>query len=552
MYVEAAKSRKIWIEQRGREVEQLMSLNGTPLLVDISAAPRRAATTSTVSSGNGNNPGGEDPTPTDQQASSTSNNGRNDDHDLQANGQEGMRIARVGASFSGDAPAVKDEQHTLVVVTRSEERLPIGKRNCNKKSSSSRSSGNSNSTISPHSKCRARGVCVGVGIEKIACSSSNSKKPLLLSGRGSASSAVTAEQRASKATALLPSMSHKEALATTTGTGAAASEDPREPAMDKNVEFTGTLETEAGALDVERVAATASVPALPCFSRVDSSLAPTGGRYNTLSIASNLNEFGSCWRGVTGEIMDSRSAGGATILTRAAQSRHSSGSNNMGHSKRAYAAAGDTFLGQDEAARGGGDGFGCPAISSSNSPKSANYLVGDGGTMRGIMAASGAMNSGVTTTRTGTPWGAISRKKSSPESGGDERAGVRGLNPGAGATSTAVPTTALAAAAVASDKVDVSVDKDQARALLASHLTPFPTITKNRSLHALPQPIVGHSDGFADACREGGRGSRVDVWRAAKVAKYDELVSPEEREWILQQINAGINALQGRRLSVLA
>ena len=88
--------------------------------------------------------------------------------------------------------------------------------------------------------------------------------------------------------------------------------------------------------------------------------------------------------------------------------------------------------------------------------------------------------------------------------------------------------------------------RDRASMLLASHLTPFPTITKNRSLHAVAQPIVKHSEGFADACRGEISTSGTAAWRVAREARYDGLVAPADRLSIVRQIEAGFGSLQGR------
>lgn len=100
--------------------------------------------------------------------------------------------------------------------------------------------------------------------------------------------------------------------------------------------------------------------------------------------------------------------------------------------------------------------------------------------------------------------------------------------------------------AVADGKTAIAAAKDHASMLLASHLTPFPTITKNRSLHAVSQPIVKHSEGFADACR--GENSRLGTtaWRVTREARYDGLVAPADRISIVRQIEAGFDALRGR------
>ncbi|CAM9981253.1 unnamed protein product, partial [Scytosiphon promiscuus] len=86
--------------------------------------------------------------------------------------------------------------------------------------------------------------------------------------------------------------------------------------------------------------------------------------------------------------------------------------------------------------------------------------------------------------------------------------------------------------------------RDEASTLLASHLMPFPTITKNRSLHAVSQPIVRHSDGFADACRAESSRLGTAAWRMARDARYHGLVAQEDRLSILRQIEAGFDALQ--------
>lgn len=102
----------------------------------------------------------------------------------------------------------------------------------------------------------------------------------------------------------------------------------------------------------------------------------------------------------------------------------------------------------------------------------------------------------------------------------------------------------------ATSKMATVAARDCAETLLASHLTPFPTITKNRSLHGVPQPLVRRSRGFADACREDNSRMSATALRAVNRAERDELVTPAERQWILSQIEAGFDTLQhGRRLS---
>lgn len=102
----------------------------------------------------------------------------------------------------------------------------------------------------------------------------------------------------------------------------------------------------------------------------------------------------------------------------------------------------------------------------------------------------------------------------------------------------------------ATSKKETVAARDYAETLLASHLTPFPTITKNRSLHGVPQPLVRRSRGFADACREDNSRASATALREVNRAERDELVTPAERQWILSQIEAGFDTLQhGRRLS---
>lgn len=107
-----------------------------------------------------------------------------------------------------------------------------------------------------------------------------------------------------------------------------------------------------------------------------------------------------------------------------------------------------------------------------------------------------------------------------------------------------------ATAAVVVAKAAVVAARNHASTLLASHLMPFPTITKNRSLHAVSQPIVKHSEGFADACRGERSRSGTTAWRMAREARYDGLVGPADRLSIARQIEAGFDALQGRRRRV--
>lgn len=101
-------------------------------------------------------------------------------------------------------------------------------------------------------------------------------------------------------------------------------------------------------------------------------------------------------------------------------------------------------------------------------------------------------------------------------------------------------------AAAAAAKAAVVAARNHASMLLASHLVPFPTITKNRALHAVSQPIVRHSEGFADACRGERSRAGTTAWRVAREARYDSLVGPADRLSIVRQIEAGCDALQGR------
>lgn len=96
-------------------------------------------------------------------------------------------------------------------------------------------------------------------------------------------------------------------------------------------------------------------------------------------------------------------------------------------------------------------------------------------------------------------------------------------------------------------KAVATTTRDHADALLASHLTPFPTITKNRSLHGVPQPIVPKSAGFADACRAESSHLGTAAWREARTARYNEMVAPAERLSIAQWIEAGLDTLQGSK-----
>lgn len=118
--------------------------------------------------------------------------------------------------------------------------------------------------------------------------------------------------------------------------------------------------------------------------------------------------------------------------------------------------------------------------------------------------------------------------------------GYRGRHLGVGVEAGLAGTATMATPALATAR-------DQASALLASHLTPFPTITKNRCLHAVAQPIVKHSEGFADACRGESSRSGTEAWRVAREARYEGLVAPADRLSIMQQIDAGFDALQGGR-----
>lgn len=96
------------------------------------------------------------------------------------------------------------------------------------------------------------------------------------------------------------------------------------------------------------------------------------------------------------------------------------------------------------------------------------------------------------------------------------------------------------------------INRHRADLILASHLTPFPTITRNRSLHAVSQPIVRHSQGFADACRGESSSLGSSAWRVARAERYNGLVATADRLSIVRQIEAGFDALQGRRISPLA
>ena len=101
-------------------------------------------------------------------------------------------------------------------------------------------------------------------------------------------------------------------------------------------------------------------------------------------------------------------------------------------------------------------------------------------------------------------------------------------------------------------KTAVAAARGQADALLASHLCPFPTITKNRSLHAVSQPLVRHSQRFADACRGESSRAGTEAWRVARAARYGGLLAPADRLSIVRQIQAGLEMLQGAGVSPMA
>ena len=102
-------------------------------------------------------------------------------------------------------------------------------------------------------------------------------------------------------------------------------------------------------------------------------------------------------------------------------------------------------------------------------------------------------------------------------------------------------------------KAAVAGTRGQADTLLASHLCPFPTITKNRSLHAVSQPLLmRHSQGFADACRGESSRAGTEAWRVARAAGYDGLLAPADRLSIVWQIRTGLEMLQGAGVSPMA
>ena len=101
-------------------------------------------------------------------------------------------------------------------------------------------------------------------------------------------------------------------------------------------------------------------------------------------------------------------------------------------------------------------------------------------------------------------------------------------------------------------KTAVAATRGQADTLLAFHLCPFPTITKNRSLHAVSQPLVRHSQGFADACRGESSRAGTEAWRVARAARYGGLLAPADRLSIVRQIQAGLEMLQGAGVSPMA
>lgn len=249
------------------------------------------------------------------------------------------------------------------------------------------------------------------------------------------------------------------------------------------------------ALNVERIAATASIPLLPCFSSVGARNVLGVGRHSALAHCNMTRSSANI-------VSSTRKGEGRAEGWRGAEYQ------NLG--LKTSASAGDigvlSMLNRHD-----------PAENSRNTASAIDRaaLLGTSGGLEGARAWASSRNAG--------------------------RGGVYGEVGGSIATTahiaTADPGNSRAAAASAREYADI---------LLASHLTPFPTITKNRSLHAVSQPIVRHSAGFSDACR--GENSRLGTtaWRVARNARHEGLVAPAERLSIARQIEAGFDALQER------
>lgn len=425
VYVEAAKARKARMQERGAEVERLMALKGTPLLVDTdtptSVEPRRRCCT----------------------ASGPRSNSKVSDKNLLVN----------------DGDIARDEDEKLA--SRSERRAP---------DAAEGAAGGGVDVLARHD------VGVSSLIEK--------KAGKLTSGRGAeligtAITRGTDEEAWGQDSVVGCSMSIKAAprlLKTST-----APTTLGEIEIETRRALCPTPLIGGETLDIERVAATASVPLLPCFSQLGSPLILMGGRHPAL--AAKIE-------GVDG-------------------------------------ARGRWDVAMSETRRNVGLVASAPAVAK-------------------VRTSTLAANIGGTSVQIGDGEGEVAPVVKAFTAQTARWSRVGGIGGVSAADQTLPPTAAAVRTAI------MSAAREHAQMLLASHLTPFPTITKNRSLHAVPQPIVTHSEGFADACT--GETSQLGyaAWRLTASARHDGLVAPAERQSIVRQIEAGFDALQGRRVSALA
>lgn len=448
VYVAAAKARKARMTERGAEVEQLMSLAATPLLVDMSY------NTASISSGGSN-----------KKSAARNDVQGNDDPAHNGDGCEGPGAA--GMDRGGGA--------SQQLTTDSKEHQGSSSSNNRWK----RKSGIKPATGSARNVSNTNGVAGGSAVEVAP--------PDGRGGGHKASSTLLSRSASTPSTATLHGggqASGDAPTGTTTAAATAAAEIPARKAL-----FSGSPSPRE--LDATRIVATASTPQLPCFSLGSSPQLTfrSGGAGQQPNQAFGLQQ--TC-RGRLGD-------GG--VIPNNSYNAVSSGS----------ASSPDVNAAVVVASSGGSTvaGFG-----RGHARQWAGASVSD--------RTHGQQPRNETSMTTSASRGQGHR----PESGvgaGD-----------AGAAATAAAKAAVVAA------------RNQASTLLASHLMPFPTITKNRALHAVSQPIVKHSEGFADACRGERSRAGTTAWRVAREARYDGLVAAADRLSIVRQIEAGCDALQGR------
>lgn len=427
--MEAAKARKARMTERGAEVDKLMSLAGTPLLVDMSTS--RAGT----SGGPGKSSAG---------GASRSHN-------------EPVDRGSAGEGAGKNGPPVAND--TVKQAAKAAGAPTAAPGAADKHQGSSSSSKNRND--------HQPGPVETSGGKKDVRGSSTAEAAQPNRGYRDSSKALLSRSRSTPAAVALDQAVSK-------GVAPAGTSVAAESAGKMSVPPSSLLSPPG--LDASRIAATASTPQLPCFSLESSPQHAFLERR-------------------TGELR------GATLQPCAQQLAHL----NAASTRKKVTSASTSVAG---CYGGGGSG------GSGGSGRARHWTGQNVADKLQHQARNGMF---------------ASRNRSIQ--GNHE--GVGGVGGGIGEPEVA-------------EKAALTAARGEASTLLASHLMPFPTITKNRSLHAVSQPVVRHSDGFADACRAESSRLGTTAWRVARDARYQGLVAQEDRLSILRQIEAGFDALQGR------